>query len=223
MNKQPLHDSVKHNLQVKFCGFTRVQDVKMAVKLGADAIGLVFYPPSPRAVNVQQAKELIAAIPAFTSVVALVVNMAEAELVELTKHIAVDVIQFHGDETATECEQLANLVNKRWMKALRINAETDTQDSIKQQINEFKQAGASAILLDAYHKGKYGGTGERFDWSLIPKDSELPVILAGGLTPENVATCADLPVYALDVSGGIEQSKGIKDAKKMASFIEAIS
>lgn len=218
--------STFNSLKVKFCGLTRLQDVQSAVQVGADALGFVFYPPSPRAVTVEQASELGKHIPAFTSVVALVVNISKDELKNICQNVAIDVVQFHGDETAQDCHALAQAVNKRWIKALRINAETDTPASIAQQIADYKQAGASAILLDAYHQNKFGGTGERFDWSLIPQDSELPVILAGGLTPDNVSACAklalDLPIYALDVSGGIEQAKGIKDSKKMAKFMQAI-
>lgn len=209
-------------MQVKFCGFTRCIDVGHAVKLGVDAIGLVFYPPSPRAVSAAQAQDLIKHIPAFVSVVALVVNMSANELVNLAEQVPFDVIQFHGDESPDDCAKLARQVNKRWIKALRIDAQSQTPASIHAQINEFAEAGASSILLDAYHKDTYGGTGERFDWSLIPSDSTLPIILAGGLTPQNVADTLGLPINAVDVSGGIESAKGIKDASKMADFIRAI-
>lgn len=220
MNKQTLG---KSNRQVKFCGFTQVDDVRVAVQLGVDAIGLVFYPPSPRAVTAKQACQLVKHIPAFTTVVALVVNMPAAELQALAKKVAFDVIQFHGDESAETCSTLANAVHKRWIKALRINADTDTSDSIAKKMETYAQAGASGILLDAYHKGKYGGTGERFDWSLIPTVDDLnlsiPIILAGGLTADNVSLTHDLPISAVDVSGGIEAAKGIKDADKMQAFL----
>lgn len=209
-------------MHVKFCGFTQLDDIKAAVKLNADAIGLVFYPPSPRAVTIEQAQILSAAVPAFISVVALVVNMPEDELIELANHVSFDIIQFHGDETPEQCRQLANLVNKRWIKALRVNAEQDTLDSVKMQIDNFATAGASSILLDAYHQHKYGGTGARFDWSLIPNDSSLPIILAGGLDADNVAATIELPIYAVDVSGGIEIDKGKKDPAKMRAFMKAV-
>jgi len=211
-------------MQVKFCGFTQIQDVKQAVAVGADALGFVFYPPSPRAVTAMQASELMQHIPAFVSVVALVVNMNKDALIELANTATFDVIQFHGDETPEQCQSLAQAVNKRWIKALRINKEQDTPDSIRAKIDAFAQAGASSILLDAYHKQAYGGTGERFDWSLIPKDASLPIILAGGLTPQNVSEVINqsLPIQAVDVSGGIESAKGIKDAGKMAAFIRAV-
>lgn len=209
-------------MHVKFCGFTQLSDIHTAIRLGVDAVGLVFYPPSPRAVTPMQAKTLSAAVPAFMSVVALVVNMPKDELVELANTVPFDIIQFHGDETPEECEQLASAVKKRWIKALRINAEQHTLDSVRAQIGKFAAAGASSILLDAYHQHKYGGTGARFDWSLIPEDSALPVILAGGLDANNVATTSALPIYAVDVSGGIEQDKGKKDAAKMRAFMKAV-
>ncbi|MBA2058446.1 phosphoribosylanthranilate isomerase [Psychrobacter cryohalolentis] len=209
-------------MHVKFCGFTQLDDIKAAVKLNADAIGFVFYPPSPRAVTIEQAQILSAAVPAFISVVALVVNMPEDELIELANHVSFDIIQFHGDETPEQCRQLASSVNKRWIKALRVNAEQDTLDSVKMQIDSFAAAGASSILLDAYHQHKYGGTGARFDWSLIPNDSSLPIILAGGLDADNVAATIELPIYAVDVSGGIEIDKGKKDPAKIRAFMKAV-
>ncbi|SJM72424.1 phosphoribosylanthranilate isomerase [Psychrobacter piechaudii] len=209
-------------MQVKFCGFTQASDVQQAIELGADALGFVFYPPSPRAVTAEQAKSLVQQVPAFVSVVALVVNMQPSELVALANSVEFDVIQFHGDESAEQCQQLAKSVNKRWVKALRINQDTHDLQSIQSQIKDYAQAGASSILLDAYHKDAYGGTGERFDWSLIPKDSALPIILAGGLTPDNIGDTLKLPIQAVDVSGGIESAKGIKDAGKMAAFIRAV-
>lgn len=209
-------------MQVKFCGFTQASDVQQAIELGADALGFVFYPPSPRAVTAEQAQSLVRQVPAFISVVALVVNMPQSELVALANTVDFDVIQFHGDESAEQCQQLAKSVNKRWVKALRVNKDTHDLQSIQSQIKDYAQAGASSILLDAYHKDAYGGTGERFDWSLIPKDSALPIILAGGLTPDNISDTLKLPIQAVDVSGGIESAKGIKDAGKMAAFIRSV-
>jgi phosphoribosylanthranilate isomerase len=161
-------------------------------------------------------------VPAFVSVVALVVNMSKAELLELANNVPFDIIQFHGDETPEQCQQLASVINKRWIKALRINAEQDTADSVRARIASFAAAGASSILLDAYHPQKYGGTGAGFDWDLIPKDSTLPIVLAGGLDADNVADTLDLPVYGVDVSGGIEYDKGKKDTAKMRAFMKAV-
>lgn len=209
-------------MHVKFCGFTELDDITTAAQLGVNAVGLVFYPLSPRAVTLAQAKTLIAAVPAFTSVVALVVNMPKDELIQLANNVSFDIIQFHGDESPEQCQQLASAVNKRWIKALRINTEQDTQESVKAQIEQFAAAGASSILLDAYHQDKYGGTGDRFDWRLIPQDSSLPIVLAGGLNAENITAIQDLPIYSVDVSGGIEYDKGKKDAAKMRAFMKAV-
>ena len=209
-------------MHVKFCGFTQLSDIQTATQLGVDAVGLVFYPPSPRAVTPARAQTLSAAVPAFINVVALVVNMPQGELIELADTVPFDTIQFHGDESPEQCQQLASAVNKRWIKALRINAETDDATSVAARIDKFAAAGASSILLDAYHQHKYGGTGARFDWSLIPQDSSLPIILAGGLTPDNIAATLELPIYAVDVSGGIEVDKGKKDAAKMRAFMKAM-
>lgn len=208
--------------KIKYCGLTRSEDIKQAVAIGVDAIGLVFYPPSPRAVSIKQAQTLVTHIPAFVSTVALVVNISDEELVDLANRVAFDIIQFHGDESADDCKRQAGLVHKRWIKAIRIDATQHTPERILSLIADYQRAGASSILLDAYHADKFGGTGERFDWSLIPDNSPLPIILAGGLTPENVAMTANLPIYALDVSGGIECAKGIKDTKKMAEFAKRI-
>ena len=209
-------------MHVKFCGFTQLSDVHTATQLGVDAVGLVFYPPSPRAVTQAQAQALIAAVPAFVSVVALVVNMPREQLIELADNVPFDIIQFHGDESPEQCQQLASSVNKRWIKALRINTEQDTLESVNTQIDNFAAVGASSILLDAYHQHKYGGTGARFDWNLIPQNSSLPIILAGGLDAQNAAATRDLSIYGVDVSGGIEVDKGKKDPAKMRAFMKAV-
>ncbi|OAV23008.1 Phosphoribosylanthranilate isomerase [Moraxella catarrhalis] len=208
--------------QVKFCGLTRPQDVSAAVCVGADAIGLVFYPPSPRAVDILQAKQLVANIPAFVSVVALVVNIDDDTLIKIAQAVNFDIIQFHGDETADECQRQATLVSKRWIKAVRVDASRYDTEGVQKIIDDYHAKGAASILLDAYHADKFGGTGERFDWSIIPKQSSLPIILAGGLTPNNVALTRQLPIYAVDVSGGIESAKGIKDIDKMRAFMKAV-
>ena len=209
-------------MHVKFCGFTQLDDIQTASQLGADAVGLVFYPPSPRAVTPVQAQALVKAVPAFVTVVALVVNMSADELIELANTVPFDVIQFHGDESPEHCQQLTQTINKRWIKALRINTDSDTPDSVNAHIERFATAGASSILLDAYHPQKYGGTGARFDWSLIPANSSLPIILAGGLDAQNVGATCDLPIYGVDVSGGIEVEKGKKDTAKMRAFMKAV-
>lgn len=218
----PINARTLMKTAVKFCGFTQVEDIKNAVHLGVDAIGLVFYPPSPRYVTPEQASELAKAVPAFTTVVALVVNMPEQELVYLAHHVPFDIVQFHGDETPLACQLMADRIGKRWIKAIRIG-EQDTSDTILAQIQELKDFGACGVLLDAYHPDKFGGTGERFDWDKIPANSPLPIILAGGLTADNVADAiAKTHVYGVDVSGGIESAKGVKSLEKMSEFLQNV-
>ena len=161
--------------RTKICGFTRVDDAVAAAKLGVDAIGLVFYPPSPRNVNLEQAADIVSALPAFITVVALFVDEKERRIKEILSQVSIDCIQFHGNEAATDCR----IYNKSYIKAIRmkqgldiIKISTDYQD-------------ASALLLDAYHPGIQGGSGSQFDWDLIPENNSLPIILAGGLNEGN--------------------------------------
>lgn len=209
---------------IKFCGFTNADDLHHALSLGVNAVGLVFYPPSPRYVDFATAKALVADLPPFVSVVALVVNMSNDEFIRLADSVPFDVVQFHGDEMPSDCQRLARLGKKRWIKAIRVQ-ESDTKASLLNQINELKIHGASGVLLDAYHPDKFGGTGHSFDWSKIPDNSPLPIILAGGLTPDNVGQIIANDglikrIYGLDVSGGIESHKGKKDKDKMQAFIQ---
>jgi phosphoribosylanthranilate isomerase len=199
--------------RVKICGITRVEDALFAVQHGADAIGLVFYALSPRCVTLEAARTIKAALPPFVSTVGLFVNATKSEIENVLSHVSLDVLQFHGDETAKECEQY----NLPYLKAIRVKPDTN----LLQCCVEFNTA--KALLLDAYSDAVYGGTGQVFDWSLIPENLPKPIILAGGLTAENVAAAIkSTQPYAVDVSGGVEQSKGIKDAAKIAKFIQAV-
>ncbi len=196
--------------RVKICGFTRVEDAVCAAHLGVDAIGLVFYPPSFRNVEIDQAIAIVKALPAFTTVVALFVDEQEARVREVLAQVPVDCLQFHGDEPAEDCR----IYGKRYMKAIRMQERTDVS-RLAQRYHD-----AAGLLLDAYHPGAKGGTGSRFDWDLIPKQCDLPIVLAGGLTVENARQAMQaVRPYALDVSSGVETEKGIKDALKMAAFI----
>lgn len=199
--------------RVKICGITRVEDALAAVNAGADAIGLVFYAPSPRFVTIEQAQNIVAAIPPFVSVVGLFVNAPSAEIKAILSTVRLDILQYHGDETAYDCEQ----IKLPYFKAIRVKPDTN----LLQCDVEFKNA--KALLLDTYSEAAVGGTGEVFDWTLIPKNISLPVILAGGLVAENVGMAiAQVKPYAVDVSGGVELAKGIKDAGKIATFMQAV-
>ncbi|MCI3946594.1 N-(5'phosphoribosyl)anthranilate isomerase [Pseudomonas syringae] len=197
----------------KICGITRIEDALAAVEAGADAIGLVFYPKSPRAVTVLQARAIIAGLPPFVTTVGLFVNASRCELNETLDAVALDMLQFHGDETPEACDGY----HRPYIKALRVKA----GDDIAQACRAYRNA--RGVLLDTYVEGVPGGTGETFDWALIPDDLDKPVILAGGLTSANVAQAiAQVRPYAVDVSGGVEKSKGIKDREKILAFMSAV-
>ncbi len=196
--------------RVKICGITRLEDALTAIEAGADALGFVFYPPSPRYIEPEKAAEIIAQLPPFVTTVALFVNEPEAEVRRIMALTQVDLLQFHGDENADYCQQFGCA----WIKALRVR----DADSLQQNLNQFHAA--RAILLDSYRPGVPGGTGETFNWELIPAQSAQAIILAGGLTPENISTAVQqVKPYAVDVSGGVEASKGIKDPVKIHAFI----
>jgi phosphoribosylanthranilate isomerase len=197
----------------KICGITSVKDALVAAEAGADAIGLVFYPKSPRAVNIRQARTIMAALPPFVTTVGLFVNASRCELNETLDAVPLDMLQFHGDETPADCEGF----HRPWYKALRVQAAHDIQ------IQAARYAGASAILLDTFVAGIPGGTGEVFDWSLIPADLPKPLILAGGLTPQNVQQAiSQVRPFAVDVSGGVELRKGVKDAETVREFLRRV-
>jgi len=200
--------------RVKICGFTRVEEAVYAAHNGVDAIGLVFYAPSPRNVTIEQAINITNALPAFTTVVALFVDETEAKIREVLKHVSIDCLQFHGDELASACR----LYGKRYIKAMRMQPNTD----IAQLTEQYHDA--TGLLLDAYHADAKGGTGHSFDWDLIPKHCALPIILAGGLDETNAKKAIQtVRPYALDVSSGVESSRGIKDALKVAAFIQQVN
>ncbi|MGQ0443355.1 MAG: phosphoribosylanthranilate isomerase [Methylophilaceae bacterium] len=199
--------------RVKICGITRVEDALNAVRYGADAIGLVFYASSPRHVTMDTAKAIVASLPPFVSAVGLFVNASNSEINNVLSQVRLDALQFHGDEMASDCEQLS----LPYFKAIRVKPDTN----LLQCAQEFNSA--SALLLDAYSELAIGGTGQVFDWSLIPLHLPKPVILAGGLTAENVGYAIErVKPYAVDVSGGVEQSKGIKDVAKISAFMQAV-
>lgn len=190
-----------------------MEDALTAVAQGADAIGLVFYAPSPRAVSIEQAATIAKQMPAFVSVVGLFVNAEERFVKEVTSRVQLDLLQFHGDETPEQCAQYG----LPFIKAVRVKLDTNLVQYAKDY------SASRALLLDTYTEGVAGGTGHVFDWGLIPPDLNKPVVLAGGLTVENVALAIkQVKPYAVDVSGGVEASKGIKDAAKIAAFMQQV-
>ena len=199
--------------RIKICGITRAEDADAAVEAGADALGLVFYPPSPRAVDVAQAVDAVGNVPAFVSVTALFVNPTVEEVQRVLDSVRIDLIQFHGDEDDDFCRQF----KRPYIKALRVRQASDVVASC------LRFPGALAILLDSYKPGVPGGTGETFDWSLIPETPPKPIILAGGLEPDNVASAITrIRPFAVDISGGVEASKGIKDHRKIEEFVNEV-
>ncbi len=202
---------VKKTTRVKICGITSVEDALAATNAGADAIGLVFYEPSPRYVSIDQAAKIAKTVGPFVTTVALFVNADKKIIDSVLQQVPISLLQFHGDETAAFCEQFA----RPYIKALRMRDDIDVNKSIS------SYTGATGILLDAYAPGVPGGTGETFDWQRIPKNTAVPIVLAGGLTPKNIQTAVgQTAVYGVDVSGGVECAPGIKDAIKIQEFIQ---
>ncbi|ODU30641.1 MAG: N-(5'-phosphoribosyl)anthranilate isomerase [Thiobacillus sp. SCN 62-729] len=197
-------------VRVKICGITRVQDLHAACDAGADALGFVFYEKSPRHVSLEVAADLVRALPPFVQSVGLFVNAEPAFIERVLQTVPLDLLQFHGDETPAECVRFG----RPYIKAVRVNRDTD----LLKCAADFDAA--RGLLLDAFVPGVPGGTGECFDWSLISPDLLKPVILSGGLTPDNIADAVQrVHPWAVDVSSGVEASKGIKDAHKIAQFI----
>jgi len=199
--------------RVKVCGLTRARDVAAAVDCGADALGFVFYEPSPRYVSVGQARDLVRHVPPFVTVVGLFVNPEPAYVQEVLEQVPLDVLQFHGDEPAEFCEQFG----RRWIKAIRVREEGQIESAFADYRN------ACGLLVDAWVPDRYGGTGVSFNWALIPEDRPLPLVLAGGLSAANVASAISrVRPWAVDVSGGVESERGIKDRRKISDFINEV-
>jgi phosphoribosylanthranilate isomerase len=199
--------------RIKICGITRVEDALAAAHSGTDAIGLVFYQRSPRHVSIAQARQLAEALPPFVSIVGLFVNAEAVFVREVLAKVPLDLLQFHGDEIPEYCVQF----DRPYLKAIRVKTGVD----LLQCASDFRSA--KGLLLDAHVQGIPGGTGTAFDWALIPEKLPLPVILSGGLDAENIAAAVtQVRPYAVDVSSGVEAGKGIKDAAKIAAFINEV-
>ena len=198
--------------RVKICGITRTDDARAAAEAGADAIGLVFYPPSPRYLSVERAVEIRDALPPFVQSVALFVNADAAQIAQVIGRVHPALLQFHGDEPPEFCGQFG----LPFVKACRIKPGTDALAYLR------PYARAAAWLMDS-HVPEYGGVGESFDWSLVPKERSRPLILSGGLDSRNVAQAIRaVRPWGVDVSSGVESAKGIKDAAKMAAFVSEV-
>lgn len=199
--------------RVKICGLTRDEDVAAAVHAGADALGFVFYAPSPRAVELEQAARLVECVPPFVTNVGLFVDAEPAHVRSVLERVPLDLLQFHGAEPPDYCCSFG----RPWIKALRVRPGVDLDASAK------IYAGSRGLLLDAYDPSRPGGTGRRFDWGLIPSDLAPRIVLAGGLEAANVAEAIrQVGPYGVDVSGGVEAAKGIKDQAKINAFIKGV-
>lgn len=207
-------------VRVKICGITRVEDARAAANAGVDAIGLVFYPKSPRYVEPQRAQSIVAALPPFVTVVGLFVNADHAQVRSIMQQVPLDILQFHGDEPPDYCASFG----LRYIKAVRMHDEIDLETECR------RYAHACGLLVDAYVPGIVGGTGTTFDWQRLPRDLGCHVILAGGLEPANVAAAvrATQP-WAVDVSGGVEEEDGqggrragIKSPAAIAAFMRGV-
>jgi phosphoribosylanthranilate isomerase len=200
--------------RVKICGITRLEDALAAAAAGADAIGLVFVNASPRRVDPAQARVIVAGLPPFIKVVGLFADAPAEQVRAVLGQAALDLIQFHGRETPEFCRSFG----RPYLKAVRMDASADPRTEAGRYTD------AAGLLLDSYHPQLAGGTGETFDWARVPRELGRPLILAGGLTPDNVgAAVAAVRPYAVDVSSGVESAKGIKDAARVMAFVRAVA
>ena len=207
--------------RIKLCGLSTPESVAQAIDLGADAIGLVFYPPSARAVTIEQAIELARAVPPFVSIVGLFVNPTGPEIEAVTRQVPLTMLQFHGDETPAQCAELAAVAGLPWLRALRVAADTRGADLVE---SATCYSSATGLLFDTHVEG-YGGGGKVFDWSLIPAGLGRRAVLSGGLNAQNVGDAIRrVRPFAVDVSSGIEVpgARGVKDHARMAAFVRAV-
>jgi len=196
--------------RVKICGLRNVEDALAAAHAGSDAIGLVFYAPSPRNVDLATASAIVTALPPFVAAVGLFVDAPREQVLQTLAHVRLDLLQFHGDETPAYCASFG----VPYMKAVRVRPGLD----LLQYAFDFRSA--KALLLDTYVESEAGGTGRRFDWTLVPAELPLPIVLSGGLDPDNVAEAIRrVSPWAVDVSSGVESARGVKDKDRIARFI----
>ena len=200
-------------MKIKICGLTDPENSKQIASLDIHAIGLVFFNESPRAVSIEQANEIIQELPPFINKVGLFVNASSNFVDQVLNSVNIDTIQFHGDESSSDCSQF----QMPFIKAIRMREGTN----LLKQAEEFSSA--AGLLLDSFEEDSYGGTGNSFDWNLIRDKVDLPVILAGGLNKDNVLQAIEkVQPYAIDISSGVEVEKGIKDIGKTKEIIEIV-
>ncbi|MHA7162814.1 phosphoribosylanthranilate isomerase, partial [Burkholderia pseudomallei] len=214
-------DAPPPRTRIKLCGLSNAADIDWAAELGADAIGLVFYPKSPRAVTLEQAAALAARVPPFVSVVGLFVNPTEDEIARVANAVPLTLLQFHGDETPGQCASLAAAARLPWLRALRVGVATQPADLVESALH---YSAARGLLFDTLVE-HYGGSGKVFDWSLIPAELARRAVLSGGLNAQNVGDAIrQVRPFAVDVSSGIEApgAKGVKDRARMAAFVRAV-
>ncbi|WP_425394101.1 phosphoribosylanthranilate isomerase [Burkholderia singularis] len=210
-----------HRTRIKLCGLSQPGDVEWAAELGADAIGLVFYEKSPRAVTLEQAAELAKRVPPFVSIVGLFVNSSADEVARIAQAVPLSLLQFHGDETPAQCAALAAAARLPWLRALRVGASARPADLVESALH---YSAACGLLFDTLVE-HYGGSGKVFDWSLIPAELARRAVLSGGLNAQNVGDAIrQVRPFAVDVSSGIETpgAKGVKDRARMAAFVRAV-
>jgi phosphoribosylanthranilate isomerase len=214
---EPIEPSRPVRTRVKICGLTRAEDVRAAVDAGADAIGLVFHPASPRAVSIEQARSLCAALPPFVTAVGLFVDAPAGCIARVLEQVPLELLQFHGEEPADLCASFG----RRWIKAIRMRPGLDAVVAVRAYLG--KSGGAAGILLDAFDPVLAGGTGQSFEWGRIPPDLAPSIVLAGGLTPANIADAIRaVRPFGVDVSGGVESARGIKDGAKISAFMQGV-
>lgn len=200
--------------RVKICGITRPEDALAAARAGADAIGLVFYAKSPRAVTMAEAQGVLRALPPFVTTVGLFVDAVPDDIREVLQSVSLDLLQFHGNEAPDQCR----MYGRPYVKAVRMRETTDLT-AVARSYHD-----AAGLLVDTYVEGMPGGTGRAFDWSRLPSSLSRPLILAGGLTPDNVAEAVGrVRPWAVDVSGGVESAPGVKDAARIEAFIRGVN
>ncbi len=202
-------------MKIKICGITRIEDAQFACSLGIDALGFVFYNNSKRYIEPQEATKIIQKIPPFITTVGLFVNAPTDTINKISATCKLDMVQIHGDETLEDSKK----IDRPFMKAIRV----ESQATLAKDLDIWNDSLARGILIDAFHESYYGGTGTLFDWKLIPKESEKPIILAGGLNDTNVVSILENPmIWGIDVSSSIETAPGVKSHEKMASFVNKV-